>query len=248
MLPITKRFLDNYNRPNRNLKQLKAIIVHWTANLNKGANAIANRNYFNKKPRIINSKGKTVYASAHYVIDDMTIIQCLPDLEVGYHCGAKWSRYKDTAHELMNTTQQNRDSPNNYTIGIEMCVNSDGDFSITRQNTVDLIRYLLNKYNLTINDVFRHFDITGKDCPRMMIDNIVWKSFLDEIDKNSTAVAANTIKINTAALNVRKGPGTNYQIVRQLYNGEFATRIDQKGLWYKINENEWIHSHYVILT
>jgi len=246
MLPITERFLDNYNRPNRNLKQLKGIIVHWTANLHKGANAIANRNYFNKKPSILNSKGKIVYASAHYVIDDLTIIQCLPDLEVGYHCGAKWSRYKDTAHHLMNSTQQNGDSPNNYTIGIEMCVNSDSDFSITRLNTIDLIRYLLNTYNLTTNDVFRHFDITGKDCPRMMIDNAIWQSFLAEIDGNT--MPNNTLKINTAALNVRKGPGTNHQIVRQLFNGELATKIDQKGLWYQIGEHEWIHSHYVIST
>ena len=83
MLPITERLLDNYNRPNRKLKSLKAIIIHWTANTRAGANAQANRNYFNTKPRILNTQGKTVFASAHYVVDDRTIMRCLPEDEVG---------------------------------------------------------------------------------------------------------------------------------------------------------------------
>jgi len=89
MIPITQKFLTNHNRPARrnasfySIRTLKGIIAHWTANPHKGANAIANRNYFNTATR---------RASAHYIVDDHSIIQCMPDHEVAFHVGAK--KYK----------------------------------------------------------------------------------------------------------------------------------------------------------
>ena len=47
MIPITQALLTNHNRPKFKLKKLKGIVIHWTANTNPGANALANRNYFN---------------------------------------------------------------------------------------------------------------------------------------------------------------------------------------------------------
>ncbi|MEL6866296.1 MAG: N-acetylmuramoyl-L-alanine amidase, partial [Bacteroidota bacterium] len=85
MLPITKQFLTHRrtrpalrNRSWYTIRQLKGIVAHWTANRSRGADAMANRNYFNTTDR---------YASAHYIIDDHSIIQCLPDHEVAYHVG-----------------------------------------------------------------------------------------------------------------------------------------------------------------
>ena len=161
MLPIKKAFLTNHNRPalgNRSfytIRKLKGIIAHWTANTGWGANAIANRNYFNTTTR---------KASAHYIVDDHSIVQCLPDSEVGYHVGAK--SYKPIGMAI----KEGRLTPNFFTIGFEMCVNMDGDWDKTYQNSVELAQYLLNKYNFTINELYRHYDITGKLCPKMMIE------------------------------------------------------------------------------
>lgn len=245
MLPITPKLLDNYNRPRRNLKKLKAIIIHWTANTNRGANAMANRNYFNTKPYIKDRNGNKIYASAHYVVDDRNIIQCLPDNEVGFHVGARWSKYKTAALDMMGNPASGTDSPNNYTIGIEMCVNSDGDFSKTRQNTVDLVQFLLKKHQLGIDAVLRHFDITGKDCPKMMLDEEIWAEFKREITAEYTSPG--NLKVNTSTLNVRSGPGTQHPIKRVLLNGEIVEKKGQYKLWYQIGPNEWIHSHYVIV-
>jgi N-acetylmuramoyl-L-alanine amidase len=245
MLPITEKYLDNYNRPNRKLTNLKAIIIHWTANKSIGANAIANRNYFNTKPYIYvrdkNGEKVIVYASAHYIVDDKSIIKCIPDDEVGYHVGAK--SYKQLIYNIIGVP--NGDSPNNYTIGIEMCVNSDGDFSKARQNTIELTDYLLRMHNLNTQNVYRHFDITGKDCPKMLLDDTIWKHFLNEVDEIN--LLGQDLRVNTAELNVRTGAGTNFPIKRKLHNGDLVNKIGQEGKWYKIGSDEWIHSDYVIV-
>ena len=63
-----------------------------------------------------------------------------------------------------------------------MCVNSDSDFVKTRQNTIELTIDLLKKHNFIASNVFRHFYITGKDCPKMMIDRNACYKFLLEVE------------------------------------------------------------------
>lgn len=170
MIPITEALLTHptarpalRNREYYRIRKVKAVVMHWTANTGRGANALANRNYFNMGTRP---------ASAHYVVDDHSIVQCLPDTEIGYHVGAK--RYHPAGRALMDGGGL---GPNFYTIGIEMCVNSDGDWNKTLENSIELAALLLHRHGLRSNDLLRHYDITGKDCPRMLLDPARWKSF-----------------------------------------------------------------------
>ena len=231
------------NRPFRNLKELKAIIIHWTANTNRGANANANARYFNSDQYMTKKNGERVKisASAHYVVDDKEIVRCIPDEEVGFHVGSK-TGYKDLIYNVIKIPKGH--SPNDYTIGIEMCVNSDGDFAKTRQTTIELTSYLLKKYGLTINNVYRHFDITGKDCPKMMLEQSVWNNFLSEIKNYNESDIR--YRVNTSELNVRSGSGTNFPIKRKLKLDEIVVKIGQDGVWFKIGNDEWIHLNYVI--
>lgn len=166
MLPIKRLLLTNMNRPKKKLKKLKGIVVHWTANEDTGADALANRNYFNKTNRP---------ASAHYIVDDHQIIQCIPDDEVAYHVGAR--NYRTDGVKILESPY----GPNYFLIGIEMCVNRDGVWSKTYQNTIELIVYLLKKYSLTVNDLYRHYDITGKSCPKMMLAEKDWDNFRNDV-------------------------------------------------------------------
>ncbi|WP_309479204.1 N-acetylmuramoyl-L-alanine amidase [Brevibacillus agri] len=132
----------------------KGLVIHWTANEKKGADAIANRNYFNKP---------TTEASAHYTVDDRQIVRCLPENEMGYHVGAK--SYKPEALKQLSSY------PNNCTIGIEMCVNADGSFAKTYQQTVQLAADILRRYGWGVDKLWRHYDITGKNCPAYFVDD-----------------------------------------------------------------------------
>lgn len=251
MQALTPALLDNYNRPYRKLKKLKGIIIHWTANEAKGADAIRNRNYFNTKPFIKDPNGNKVTASAHYIVDDHSIVQCVPDDEVAFHVGTKnWSSYKPLALEIMNHAKPHTESPNNFLIGIEMCVNADGDFEKTKANTIDLTRYLLQKHNLSIDQVHRHYDITGKLCPRMFIDEAKWAGFKNQIigeaPEFSGAEPADPKGMITATtLNVRSGPGKEYPVTRKLDKGVSVPLLEKKDDWIRIGDNEWVYADYV---
>jgi len=157
-----------------------AVVIHWTANRNKGADAIANRNYFENHP---DDK-----VSAHYIVDDHQVVQCIPENEMAYHVGAK--SYKPAALALLGK------NPNAKTIGIEMCVNEDGNFHMTYNNTVKLTALILKKYGWKTNKLWRHYDITGKDCPVFFVVNgeaqklgfanagEAWGQFIKDVGEN----------------------------------------------------------------
>jgi N-acetylmuramoyl-L-alanine amidase CwlA len=63
-----------------------------------------------------------------------------------------------------------------------MCVNADGNWSITYKNSIQLTASLLKKHNLSVNNLYRHYDITGKDCPRMMIREMAWDKFKEDVE------------------------------------------------------------------
>ena len=52
-----------------------------------------------------------------------------------------------------------------------MCINSDGDFNKTYQNTLDLVKHLMDKYNISIDKVVRHYDASRKSCPNSWATN-----------------------------------------------------------------------------
>ncbi len=243
MLSITKDFLDNRitrpalrNKEFYTIRKLKGIVAHWTANERPGADAAANRNYFNTTDR---------RASAHYIIDDKTIIQCIPDTEVAYHVGGRY--YRPDGERIMEDDL----TPNYFLIGFEMCVNSDGDWNKTYQNSIDLARHLLNKYNLTTEDMYRHFDITGKHCPKMMMAEEAWMKFKKDIEGGlfgEEEIPLLTGSINTSLLNVRQGPGIDFDIVDVIKEEEKVYVFEINEDWVRIGLNRWVHGNFVTTT
>ena len=67
-------------------------------------------------------------------------------------------------------------------IGIELCVNSDGDFEQTLENAAALAAYLLDQYDLSLDQVKRHADFTDKVCPQTLIETGRWEEFLQMVE------------------------------------------------------------------
>lgn len=224
-------FLRNPER--YTIYDLKGVVVHWTANTMNGANSWANRNYFNSTSR---------FASAHYLVDQETVLQCLPENEVAFHVGAH--DYKPIGLHI----GEGNKNPNYFLIGIEMCVNEDADWEATYRNSVALAQQLLNKYNFTVFQLYRHYDITGKDCPRMLIDEQAWQAFRSDVNKGVNLPVADIVKqaiVNVNDLNVRTGNGSDYPIVEKLPINHEVNVYDRIGDWFRIGDEKWIHSHYV---
>jgi hypothetical protein len=72
---------------------------------------------------------------------------------------------------------------NRQSIGIEICVNADGNFEQAKKNAQELIRWLLNERHISINYVVQHNHWSGKNCPRTMRETNTWKPFIDGIQK-----------------------------------------------------------------
>lgn len=162
--------INKYSRVGKPLNKTLGVVVHYVAVNNQRPEQTVE--YFEWLKKGINQ----IYASAHYVIGtDGNGIQCIPDTEVAYHCGAK--EYKPGIVEKLSAY------PNYTTIGIEMCHTSKGFTEETLETVSSLIAQIIEEHNLTINDVYRHFDITGKICPKFFVeDEEQWKEFLKRIE------------------------------------------------------------------
>jgi N-acetylmuramoyl-L-alanine amidase len=172
-MEIEQQFLtkNKYSRPCTLLKSVKGIVIHWIGN--PGTSAQANRNYFESLKEQMPPKDAR-FASAHYIIGlHGEVIQCVPDKEVCYHVGAE--RYTNEALRRLSSY------PNNCTIGIELChPDASGRFTEeTLRSCSELVFSLLFAYSLTKADVWRHYDITEKLCPKYFVENKdKWESFI----------------------------------------------------------------------
>lgn len=161
VVPIRQIFLTKGRggRPGK-LIAPKALVIHWTGNPDKGANAKRNRDYFENHPK--------AKVSAHYVVDDTEIVQCIPEDEMAYHVGSKRGYMPGVIERLSR-------NPNDCTIGIEICVNQDGNFSRALRNAVELAADICRRYGWGKDRLWRHYDITGKNCPAFFVnDKTAW--------------------------------------------------------------------------
>lgn len=156
LLPV-----NPYTRPGAKLKKALGIVIHWTANKGKGASDTAHYRYYSGGA--ISAKS---YASAHYFCDEDSILRVVPDDEMAYHVGAQSYR-----------TNRLGSYPNNMTIGVETCVNVDGNFKQALDRSAWLCAKLLKDHKLGIDDLYRHYDITGKDCPRYFVYDATAKEY-----------------------------------------------------------------------
>jgi N-acetylmuramoyl-L-alanine amidase len=165
--------VNEYSRPGRLLKENRALILHWVGVGNQKAKTVWN--YFEN-----NFPPNGHYSSAHYCIDlDGTIYHFVPDDEVAYHCGTSTpinpkskQIYTDWARSVFGVyaADPQNNSPNNASIGIELCVvDNDGNFDFrTMQSAVELTAHLCKTHNIPLECVGTHNMVVGwKDCPRL---------------------------------------------------------------------------------
>ncbi|WP_027623991.1 N-acetylmuramoyl-L-alanine amidase [Clostridium lundense] len=173
MLQIIRQ-ISRYNYSNGN--DIKYIVIHDTGNYKDTAQN--NSDYF---------CGGDRKSSAHYFVDENSIIQVVEDFNASWHCGDGKMRY----------------GIGNYnSIGIEMC-NSGGYISEkTINNTVDLVKYLMKKYNVSIENVVRHYDASRKICPYNMSANnwAKWNEFKSKLVGNNSSISSQRLLKLTSPL------------------------------------------------
>ena len=148
--------VNEYSRPGIPLEQVNGLVIHYTAN--PGTSAKDNRDYFEGL-----KNSHVTKASSHFIIGlDGEIVQCIPCNEWAYA-----------------SNERNED-----TISIECCIpDESGEFTQqTYDSLVELVSWLCFRYGLTEEDLLRHYDITGKNCPKYYVEHEdAWNTFLEDV-------------------------------------------------------------------
>lgn len=145
--------VDGDSRRGVMLEGVRNIVIHYVGN--PGTTAEQNRDYY---------ANPSSEVSSHFVIGlKGEIIQCIP------------------LHEKSSASNHR----NKDTISIEVChPDESGKFTdASYQSLVKLTAWLLDVCYLDSNDVIRHYDITGKQCPLYFVTHEdAWKKFLQAVD------------------------------------------------------------------
>ena len=156
---INSLLADKSNYSIGRTKNIEYLVIHYTAN--NGDTAKGNCKYF---------QGANRNASAHYFVDETEIWQSVEEKDTAWHCGTTRTYY----HKFCR---------NENSIGIELCSEKDsnGEYYFnneTIQNAVLLVKSLMQKYNISLENVIRHYDVTHKNCPAPMVNNVkFWDNF-----------------------------------------------------------------------
>ena len=155
-------------------EKVEYIVIHYTGN--DGATAAENVSYFN---------GGNRGASAHYFVDQSGEIReyCDPTAYYSWHCGGPLESSHHPLYEICT---------NYNSIGIEICTRKSGGVwtftSAAVSAAVTLTKYLMARFGVSVDHVCRHYDVTGKACPRVPGWGAVGGSA--EWDKFKAALAA----------------------------------------------------------
>lgn len=149
--------VNPYSRPGEYLERVNAVVIHYVGN--PGSTAEQNRSYFQG----LADSGATSASSNLIVGLDGETLLCVPLNEIAY-CS---------------------NSRNADTISIEFC-HPDDTGEPTEETYDALVRltaWLCELYGLDpAEDVIRHYDVIGKECPRYYVRNEdAWLRFRQDV-------------------------------------------------------------------
>lgn len=227
------------NRP------LKYIVVHYTAGSTSKAGSALNTAVMFSNP--------SVYASADFIVDDDTIVQFNPDIKNRFcwHCGDNKNMFSMGGKYYGKCTNAN-------SIGIEVCSTNPNwqasDFANSKKwsftdkvvnNAMELVKYLMQTYNIPIENVIRHYDVTGKFCPGIIGWNEdsgnakKWEQFKARLTGTATATTtANLTKADDIIYRVRKSANDAKSQIGAYKNLESAKALADKNSGYSVFEKD----------
>ena len=190
------------------------LVLHYTAA--PGDTAENNGRYF--------AREKTG-SSAHYFVDEHTVVRSVPEEFVAWHCGA--NRY-------LHPKCRNQNS-----IGIEICTKGgNGNYWFAPEaveRAQALVRSLMQKYGVEQSHILRHYDVTGKICPAPFVEQDAWEHFKGGLTMYETVESAPAWARATIGKLVEKGflqgDGENLGLTRDMTR--LLVILDRAGVFEK---------------
>lgn len=146
--------VDEVSRNGKSLDKVKDIVIHYVGN--PGSTAQQNHDFYTNESSSV---------SSHFIVGlEGEIIQCIPLNEMS--AASNWR--------------------NGDTISIEVChPDNTGKFNKKTYNSlVKLTAWLEECCDLNEGHIIRHYDITGKECPRYFVRHEdKWVEFIEDVEK-----------------------------------------------------------------
>ena len=240
---IIKAFgTTNTNYYSNGLKR-KYIVLHYTAGTKSVKGSARNvASMF---------KSGSVGGSADFIVDDVEIVQYNSDIAHR----ACWS-VGGKKYSYMTTSEGGRYygiCTNSNSINIEMCSNkvntkklgaTDTDWYLTEatiNNAVELTKYLMKQYNIPVENVIMHHQVTGKICPNpWCVDKSrlsKWNDFKNRLEEK---VVKQNIKINGITVYQVMGCGTQRGYVEYVRGHEVDINMLPKIKFeIVVSDEEW---------
>jgi len=235
----------------------KFIVQHYTAGYTASSaiNTLTNRN---------------AKVSAHVVVDlDGTITQLVPFNVKAWHAGASshmgYSGLNNHSIgiEIVNIGWMRKLTNNNYQDAYNN-IKSESDFPsglVAAENprvgsgTLYWPRYteaqikVVDELTALLVAEYKILDIVSHE----EIDTRGWKTdpgpaFPMKFIKRhlgDRGQDSEQFKVTASSLNVRGGPGTNFNTIASLKKGELVEILERNGDWGRINDDGWIHTGYI---
>lgn len=196
----------------RKASDIKYLVYHYTGNTTDKAES--NAKYFRDT--------NTRQAGAHYFVDATSVYQSIDDLRVAWAVGgSKYGDCSSTGGGKMYGKITNANS-----ISIEICSTNGKPSEETLENAAELGRKLMKKYNISISNVYRHFDVTGKFCPGwngwIKKDDSKWKKFKKMLDIADTDKTVKKEEDKDTTKDIKKD-------TKKTYEGNFPTMTLSTG-------------------
>ena len=149
-LDVNYMLLDVNNKKVGNKMSPTYIVIHNTSN---SAPAINEAKY-------LNSSSNTLSTSFHFAVDNTSVYQTVNMNYNAWHAG--------------------NISMNKKSIGIEIAKSTIKDENIKNkaiENGAKLTAILMKHYNIPLDNVITHYDVTGKDCPHDILHRYGFDNF-----------------------------------------------------------------------
>lgn len=217
-------------KPNR---KIEYIVIHYSAGVSSKAGSAASLATYYRTTK--------TEVSSDYTVDDETVVQYNRDIKNSYtwHCGG--SKYATKGGSLYGRCT------NANSIGIEICSTNDtGEMTAANDthyyftdkavaNAVELVKTLMNTYEIPAERVIRHYDVNGKPCPGIIGWNAdsgseeKWQAFKQSLTQGTPKKILYCVQVGAFA---KRENADNFLItVRKVFSNAFiAAKETSKGI------------------
>lgn len=221
----------NFNDKNDE-NRIKYIVIHYFGSLGTAESV---SNYF-----------KSAYrgASAHYSLDEgNNVYQSVEDGDIAWHCGTS-GKY---VHKVCRNSNSIGIEVRPHKLSTKTMNASDKDWYFTNEvidNLVEFTQYLMDKYNVPVENVIRHYDVTGKLCPRPFVGddineynkktgNQMWSEFKSRlVNRKENNNIVDTSEKNEVSENIKV---TTFESYKVKVTADVLNYRKGPGTSYKIN-------------